>query len=402
MTRLPAILGHDPLFANKINLVKPAPSDSDDLVEQVREILANGKLSKGQHLRAFEEATAQYLGIKHAVGVSNATTGLMLIYQALGLTGEVVVPSFTFMATVSALRWVGARPVFSDVDRETTNLDPAAAEASLTPRTTAVVAVHNHGNPADVDQLQTVADRHGLPLIFDAAHAFGSLYQGKRIGPQGFANVFSLSPTKLLVAGEGGVVATDDDRLAEKVRIGREYGNCGNYDSAFPGLNGRMAEFNALLATHNLQHLEGWAVHRNSLAQRYRELLSHLPGLEFQKVRPGNRNSYKDFSITVDADAFGLTRDELALVLEAENIETRKYYDPPVHLQTAYRTFAPPAGTLPNTELLAARSLSLPMWSQLETSVVSEISGAINAVHEFATDIRRLLVRKDLAAGVTN
>jgi dTDP-4-amino-4,6-dideoxygalactose transaminase len=239
--------------------------------------------------------------------------------------------------------------------------------------------------------LQTVADQRGLRLIFDAAHAFGSLYQGRAVGPDGDANIFSLSPTKLLVAGEGGVVVTNSDQLAAKIRIGRDYGNSGNYDSAFAGLNGHLPEFNALLGSHNLTLLEGAVLHRNVLAQLYRDGLNELPGIGFQEVRAGNRSSYKDFSITVEAAAFGLTRDELALVLRAENIETRKYYDPAVHLQTAYSQFAPAEETLTNTEMLSERSLSLPMWSHLEPSVVSIICTAIQMAHEFAVDLKAML-----------
>lgn len=399
MSKQPAVLGGDPLFPQKIDIVKPLLPRYEDLAEQLRGILQSGNLSKGQHLQAFEDRLAEHLGVRHAVAVSSGTTGLMLTYQALGLTGDVVVPSFTFMATVSALRWLGLGPVFADVHPDTTNLDPSAAEAALTPETTAIVAVHNHGNPADIDELQTVAERHGLRLIFDAAPAFGSLYQGKAVGPHGDASIFSLSSTKLLVAGEGGVVATNNDQLAARIRIGREYGNSGNYDSAFAGLNGRMPEFNALLGSHNLSGLEAAALHRNSLAQLYRDGLSNLPGIGFQEVREGNRNSYKDFSITVEADAFGLTRDELALVLSAENIETRKYYDPPVHLQTAYRKFAPPDGTLTNTELLSARSLSLPMWSHLERSVVLDICSALQMAYEFAGDLKATLPRERSGIG---
>lgn len=388
MSKQPAVLGGDPLFPDKINIAKPNLPRYEDLTEQLRGIIESGNLSKGQHLQAFEGRLAKHLGVKHAVAVSSGTTGLILTYQALALTGDVVVPSFTFMATVGALRWRGLRPVFADVHPGTTNLDSSAAEAALTPETTAIVAVHNHGNPADINDLQTVADRHGVRLIFDAAPAFGSLYQGKAVGPQGDASIFSLSPTKLLVAGEGGVVATNNDQLAARILIGREYGNSGNYDSAFAGLNGRMPEFNALLGCHNLSGLEAAALHRNILAQLYREGLSNLPGIGFQEVREGNRNSYQDFPITVEAVSFGLTRDELALVLSAENIETRKYYDPPVHLQTAYRKFAPPDGTLANTELLSARSLSLPIWSHLERSVILGICSAIQMANEFAGDLK--------------
>jgi dTDP-4-amino-4,6-dideoxygalactose transaminase len=308
----------------------------------------------------------------------------MLTYQGLGLTGEVVVPSFTFMATVSAMIWAGLRPVFADVDVQTLTLDPTAAEAAITPNTSALVAIHNFGNPADIAALQTIARRHHLKLIFDAAHGFGTLYQGLPVGPQGDAQIYSLSPTKLLIAGEGGIVATNDHDLAAKIRIGREYGNSGNYDSAFAGFNARMPEFNALLCLRSLDMLEQAARHRNQIASLYMERLGTLPGIGFQQIRSGNRSSYKDFSITIDADAFGLSRDQLAAALAAENIDTRKYYDPPVHRQTAYRQFAPPAAQLPHTDWLAARSLSLPIWSHMEEAIVLGICQAIERLHAFA------------------
>jgi dTDP-4-amino-4,6-dideoxygalactose transaminase len=391
MKKRPALAGGSPLFENMVRVARPALPDYEELAPELRGVLASGFLSKGRHLRAFEEALAEHLGVRHAVAVSSGTTGLMLTYQALGLRGEVVVPSFTFMATVSALVWVGARPVFADSNPNTANLDPGAAEAAVTDKTSAIVAVHNHGNPADVEALRALAERRGLRLIFDAAHAFGSLYEGAPVGPQGDANVFSLSFTKLLVAGEGGVVATDDDALAEQIRFGREYGNTGNYDSAFAGLNGRMGELTALLALRGLPRLEAGARHRNHLADLYREELRALPGVGFQQVREGDRSSYKDFSITVEPNAFGLTRDELALALEAENVETRKYYDPPAHRHTAYKRFAPPDDALPNTMLLAARSLSLPIWSDMEPALVSKICSAVRAAHESAGEIRAAL-----------
>lgn len=388
MSDRPALLGGRPEFERKVPIVRPVLPSFDEMADGVRGILDSGMVTKGQYLRAFEEAAARHLGVKHAIGVSSCTTGLMLIYQALGLTGEVVVPSFTFMATVSAAVWAGLRPVFADVDFGSTNLDPDAAEAAITPKTSAIVAVHNFGNPAAIERLQAVADRHGLKLVFDAAHGFGTLYQGVPVGPQGNAHAYSLSPTKLLIAGEGGVVATNDDALADAVRMGREYGNSGSYDSAFAGLNGRLAEFNALMALHSLRRLEAGAQRRNEVAALYRKELGDLPGIGFQSVRPGDRCSFKDFSITVDADAFGLTRDELAACLAAENIDSRKYYDPPVHRQTAYRRFAPEPGALPNTERLAACSLSLPIWSHMDDETVVRICRAIRRCHVFAGEVR--------------
>jgi dTDP-4-amino-4,6-dideoxygalactose transaminase len=304
------------------------------------------------------------------------------------------------MATVSSLVWAGLRPVFADVDLGTTNLDPAAAEAAITPATSAIVAVHNFGNPADIDALQGIAARHSLKLVFDAAHGFGALYQGVPVGPQGDANVYSLSPTKLLVAGEGGIVATNNDDLAEKIRIGREYGNDGNYDSLFAGINARMPELSALLGLHSLGLLEAAARHRNELVDLYRERLGKLPGIGFQEVRAGNRNSYREFSIFVDSDAFGMTRDDLAAALAAENIDTRKYYEPPVHRQTAYREYAPLNGQLANTQMLSSRSLALPIWSHMDTGTAGDICQAVERIHDWAGEIR-ILLRQALASLVT-
>ncbi|GAC1510638.1 MAG: aminotransferase class I/II-fold pyridoxal phosphate-dependent enzyme [Chloroflexota bacterium] len=361
--------------------MRPVLPSFDDMAPDMQAMLKSGMVTKGEYLAAFEAAIADHLGVRHAVAVSSCTTGLMLVYRALGLTGDVIVPSFTFMATVSALVWAGSKPVFADVDLETQNLDPAAVEAAITPTTTGIVATHIFGNPAAMDALQDVADRHGLTLVFDAAHGFGTLHQGRPVGSQGKAQVFSLSPTKLLIAGEGGIVATNDDALAATVRMGREYGNAGNYDSAFAGLNARMPEASAIMGLRSLKMLPAAAEHRTVAASWYRSRLADLPGIEFQLVHPGDRCSYKDLSITVDPDRFGATRDALADALRAENIDTRKYYDPPVHLHTAYRQYWS-GEALPHTERLAQRSLSLPLWSNIQEETVHRVCSAVQRVWE--------------------
>lgn len=381
MSDIPAILGGTPAFEAKVNIVRPVMPDFSEMAEGVQSILSSGMVTKGQYLKAFEAAVREHLGVKHAIGVSSCTSGLMLTYRGLGLTGDVVVPSFTFMATVSALVWSGLRPIYADVDRGTTNLSPEAAEAAITPQTSAIVAVHNFGNPAELDALRDIARRHGLKLILDAAHGFGARYRGQPVGGQADAHIFSLSPTKLLITGEGGIVATDDDALAEKIIMGREYGNSGSYDSAFAGLNARMPEFNALMGLRSLERLEDAAVTRNQTADLYQEMLGHLPGVDFQEVRPGNRCSYKDLSITFDPALFGMTRDELAQALAAENIDTRKYYEPPVHRQTAYAHFYD-GRLLPNTEWLAGNSLSFPMWSNMQPQIIMQICEAVQRIYQ--------------------
>lgn len=392
-TTLPAILGGQAAFPERLQMVRPVLPTLAEMTDGISRILTTGMITKGQYMRDFEASIAEHLGVRQAVAVSSCTSGMMLVHKCLGLSGEVVVPSFTFMASVSALVWAGLTPVFADVDLATFNLDPAAAEAAITPRTTAILAVHQFGNPANIAGLQEVATRHGLKLLFDAAHGFGALYQGVPVGRQGDAQIYSLSPTKLLVTGEGGIVATNDDALAEQIRMGREYGNDGNYDSAFAGLNARMPEFNALLGIFSLQKLEEAATHRNDTVSLMQEGLGTVPGIGFQQVRPGDRHSYREISITIDARAFGLTRDELALALLADNIDTRKYYDPPVHKQTAYRSYYS-GEPLPNTDWLAANSLSLPMWSNMSDEIAIGMCRSIRAIQENASQVRQRLNTK--------
>jgi dTDP-4-amino-4,6-dideoxygalactose transaminase len=343
-------------------------------------------------LREFEVRIADYLGVKHAVGVSSGTLGLLLTYHGLALKEEVIVPSFTFMATVHPLVWLGARPVFVDIDRGTWNIDPARVEAAITPRTTAIVAVHNFGNPAPIAELESIASRHGLKLVFDAAHGFGALHERRPVGRFGIAEVFSLSPTKLLVAGEGGIVATNDDKLAEHIRVGREYGNPGDYGSDFPGVNARMPEFNAALGIRSLAMLEENAIGRNRLVAAYREALDTLPGITFQEIAPEDRCSYKDLSITIDEKSFGLGRDELARALQAENIDTRKYHDPPVHRHKTYvNQLGEQIDPLTVTNDIAGRSLSLPIWSHMRLDMVERISDAIHAIYVHNAEVKKVL-----------
>jgi dTDP-4-amino-4,6-dideoxygalactose transaminase len=388
MTSLPAILGGQPAFEQKIQIVRPVLPPYSEIQDGIQEILTTGMVTRGKFLDAFEKTIADHLDVHHAVAVSSCTTGLMLAYRALDLTGEVIVPSFTFMATVSAMVWCGLKPVFVDVDPHTTTLDPALVEAAITPHTSAIVAVHNFGNPADIDDLQEIASRHKLKLVFDAAHGFGALYQGKPVGGQGDAQVFSMSPTKLLISGEGGVVATNDDQVARMVRIGREYGNDGSYDSIFPGLNARLPELSALMGLASLRNLEQAALSRNKTADLFRQYLQRCPGIGFQETRPGDRSSYREYSITIDPQEFGLSRDILAEALLAENIDIRKYYDPPVHRQTAYRGYHD-GQPLPHTNWLSSQSLSLPMWSNMAPEITTTIAETILTLHEHSGSIRQ-------------
>lgn len=386
----PAILGGTPRFSQSVPLVRPHLPDFSQLEAETLEILRTGRLTHGPFLQKFEAAAAQHLGVKHAIAVSSCTAGLILVCQHLQLRGEVIVPSFTFMATASAVVWVGCKPVFVDVDPETTNISVERIAEAITPQTTAILAVHNFGNPAPCDALVALAQRHRLRLLFDAAHGWGSLYQGQPLGIHGDAQCFSLSPTKLVTGGEGGIVATQDDALAQAIRIGREYGNPGNYDCLFPGLNARMPEFNAILARHSLAMLEEAVAERNHWAHYLKQRLQDIPGISCQKIEPGNRSSYKDFSITIDPERFGLERDEVRAILRAEGIDTRAYYDPPVHQQSAFQAFSGSVA-LTHTNTLARHSLSLPIWSRMPREIPIGICDVLEDIANHADILRSQL-----------
>jgi dTDP-4-amino-4,6-dideoxygalactose transaminase len=405
----------------RVPFVRPALPSAETLRPSFEEIIRSGRLTKGPFCERFEQAIAQRLGVRHAVAVSSCTVGLMLVYRALDLSagscrsrrsandvcpvasmeplsrfgvvrtgsrseplGEVVMPSFTFLAAAAAIVWNNLRPVFVEVDPLTTNVTPQAIRAAITPRTVAIAACHNFGNPCDIPALEAVASEHGLPLVIDAAHGFGASVHGKPVGAGATAQVFSLSPTKLLVAGEGGIVATNCDCVAHFVRLGREYGNDGSYDALFPGVNGRMPELSAATALASLEILDEVSDRRNQLAAVYRKELGELPGIGFVQTMPGARSSHKDFSITVDPTRFGMTRDALRRALAAKGIETRAYYDPPCHRQTAYEHFHDRMRPLPATDVLSARSLALPIGAHVDEAVVGEVCDVIANAKQWA------------------
>ena len=374
---LPAALGGQPLFPDGLPLARPALADPDAVARTARTILASGMLTNGPTVRQLEARAAEYLGVRHCVAVSSCTAGLMLVLRASGLSGDVVLPSFTFSATAHAVAWNGLRPKFADISPRDLLLDPEAAARSAGVRTSAILATHTYGTPCDVEALSKVARRNGIRLFFDAAHAFGSRRGATMIGGFGDAEVFSLSPTKVLIAGEGGIIATNDDSLAERCRVGRDYGNPGDYDTRFVGLNARMSELHAATALASFEDLEERIARRNQLAERYRKVLADVPGIDFPAVAEGDRSTYKDFTVLIDPDSFGMDAAAAAAALAAEGIQTRRYYAPPVHRQRAYRSLVPANGPLPVTDLVATRVLTLPLWTGMTDQQVDGVGHAL-------------------------
>jgi dTDP-4-amino-4,6-dideoxygalactose transaminase len=358
--------------------IAPTLPPLDEVLALYAPAYRQGMITNSRIVARFEAAVAERLGVRHCVAVSSCTCGLMLVFKALGVEGEVILPSFTFFATAHSALWSRLRPVFADCDPETWTICPEDAERKITSRTTAILGVHIYGNPCEIGTLSRIAARNRLKLVFDAAHAFGSEYQGRPIGQFGDAEVFSLSPTKLLVAGEGGLVTTNDAALARRVRSGRNYGDAGSYDPELLGLNSRMAEFNAAVGLAWLRMVDAKVERHNLIAAQYARLLRSLRGVGFQVVRPGNVSSYKDFSVHIDAGACGISRDELRAALLAENIETKTYFSPAVHQQRLYRAFsASVRGSLRRTELLAAGILSLPIYHALPLETVARVAQAV-------------------------
>jgi dTDP-4-amino-4,6-dideoxygalactose transaminase len=373
----PAIDGGRPLFPDGLPLARPAIADPASVAEAAAAILASGVLTNGPYVRQLEERAAEYLGVRHCVAVCSCTAGLMLVLRASGLSGDVVLPSFTFSASAHAVVWNGLRPAFADIRPDDLLLDPAAVARSAGVRTSAILATHTYGTPCDTEALGRLARDNGIRLFFDAAHAFGSRRGDRMVGGFGDAEVFSLSPTKVLIAGEGGIIATNDDSLAERCRVGRDYGNPGDYDTRFVGLNARMSELHAATALASFADLEERIGRRNQLAERYRKVLDGLPGITFPAVADADRSTYKDLTILIDPEELGMDATAVAAALAAEGIQTRRYYAPPVHRQRAYRWVGPANGALPQTDRAAARVLTLPLWTGMDDEQVDGVGVAM-------------------------
>jgi len=372
----------DLVILNDIPLTRPSVPDPARVAAAMEAVLRSGILTNGPRVRALEATAAEYLGVRHCVAVSSCTAGLMLVLKALDLSGSVVVPSFTFAATVHAAAWNGLRPVFADIDPTSLTLSPEAVSHAIGVRTSAILATHTYGTPCDIEGLTEIARRNGIRLIFDAAHGFGSQHQGRHIGAFGDAEVFSLSPTKVMVAAEGGIIATNDELLAERCRIGRDYGNPGDYDCLFVGLNARMSELHAVLASASMEELDQRIDRRNELARMYVEGLGAVPGIALPRVGDGNRSTYKDFTILVDMDTFGMDASALAAALDDAGIETRRYYTPPVHRMRAYRAMVGSEIRLPVTAMISERVLTIPMWSEMREQDVERVVTAIRRIHD--------------------
>lgn len=346
-----------------VPLVRTEIASFDDVVEDLREILQSDILSNfGPYNAAFEHSLASFTGAKYALAVANATSGLMLLLQTLPRGSEVILPSFTFIATLQAVLWNGLIPVFADIDADTLCLDPACIPGLVTPRTSAILAVHTFGMPCAIEELSQLSREFGLRLFFDSAHALGSRHAGQRIGGFGDAEVFSFSATKLVSCGEGGMVCTNDESIFRQLLETRDYGQSQETDDCkLMGLNAKLSELQALLGLRGLPKADWIVERRNAIAAEYRHRLSHFDFLKFQEIAAGDLSTYKDFVLIINDER--ISRNQLVCDLQKQGVGAASYFDPPMHLTTIGKPYN--RNSLPNTEFVSSNILSIPVYSSL-------------------------------------
>ncbi len=331
----------------------------------------------GPLVRELEQRIAGLLGVEHVVTTANATLGLEIAARALGLSGQVILPAFTFVATAHAMTWIGLEPVFADIDPTTHNIDPSSVEALITPKTSAILGVHLWGRPADVDALSDVARRHGLRLLFDAAHAFGSGTDAGMVGTFGDAEVFSFHATKYFNTFEGGAITTNDGSVAERARLLRNFGFAGADKVVSLGTNAKMAEPNAAMGLAGLPGLASVQAANRAHYDRYLGRLSALPGLAISNFLGQAKHNFQYVVVEVGPEC-RTTRDELLDYLQSRNVLARRYFWPGVHRMEPYASDARYAQvTLPETEAVASRVLVLPTGPSLDASQVDRICDLI-------------------------
>jgi dTDP-4-amino-4,6-dideoxygalactose transaminase len=395
-----AVFGGAQAFAQPLHVGRPNIGNRADFLTRVNEMFDRRWLTNhGPNVMEFERRIAGLVGVKHCIAMCNATVALEIAIRALGLTGEVIVPSFTFVATAHALQWQEITPVFCDVDPKTHTLDPARIEELITPRTTGILGVHLWGRPCDVEVLSSLAKRHGLKLLYDAAHAFACSYKGRLIGNFGDAEVFSFHATKFLNTFEGGAVVTNDDALADKVRLMQNFGFAGYDDVIYIGTNGKMSEVAAAMGLTSLESIESFITVNYRNYNQYQSCLADLPGISMLTYDEREQGNYQYIILEVDESVTQINRDQLVKILWAENVLARRYFYPGCHRMEPYRSYFPNARLLlPHTERLAGRVLSLPTGTAVGQEDIATICQIIRLAVSKGCELAQRLQPEAIAA----
>ncbi len=373
-----ALFGAQPAFTEPLHVGRPNIGSRKAFLSHMNEIFSRRWLSNnGPLVQEFERQIADFLGVKHCVAMCNGTVALEIAIRALELKGEVIMPSFTFIATAHALQWQEITPVFADIDPSTHTLDPEAVLRMITPRTTGIIGVHLWGHSAPVDELQTIADEYGLKLMFDAAHAFGCSYKGQMIGGFGECEVFSFHATKFFNTFEGGAVATNNDDLARKMRLMKNFGFSGYDNVIYPGMNGKMTEVAAAMGLVNFDAIGEFVQANRRNHEQYSMRLNEIEGVSVLPYDDREQNNYQYVVIEV-SDDLPVSRDEILSALQAENVLARRYFWPGCHNMQPYKAFYPNAGLmLPNTKAVADRVIVLPTGATLPDSAADVVASVI-------------------------
>ena len=357
-----AVFGGQPAFAEVLHVGRPNVGDRAQFLARVEGILDRRWFTNnGPQVIELEAKLAAFLGVRHCILACNATIALQMTIRALCLQGEVIVPSFTFVATAHALAWQEVTPVFCDVDPKTHNINPTEIERLITPRTTGIIGVHVWGRPCDVDAIDEIAKRHKLTVLYDAAHAFACSRGGRKIGGFGNAEVFSFHATKFFNTFEGGAISTNDDALAEKLRLIRNFGFVGHDTVSELGINGKMSEVSAAMGLTLLESLDSLLATNRRNYDAYQRGLTGIPGLSLMAFDSAHENNHQYIVVAVDPVTYGIDRDRIVDVLHQENVLARRYFYPACHRMEPYVSREPlPRRPLIATEQLTASLMTLP------------------------------------------
>lgn len=390
-----AIFDGKPTFNETLHVGRPNIGDRKRLFQRIDNLLDRRWLTnRGPLVEEFEQRLAERLSVKNCIAVCNATIALEIVIRALDLSGEVIVPAFTFVATAHALQWQAITPVFCDIDPYTHNIDPGQVERMITPRTSGIIGVHIWGRPCNITKLTEIAERRGIRLLFDAAHAFGCSQNGRMVGSFGAAEVFSFHATKFFNTFEGGAIATNDDELAAKIRLMQNFGFAGMDRVIYVGTNGKMSEISAAMGLTGLENLDAFIATNLENYHAYSQELDSIPGVKLIQYNPSETPNYQYVVLEIDQATSGLSRDLMMQILHAENVRARRYFYPGCHRMEPYRSFFPHAGMLlPETEKLVDRVLSLPTGTSVGREEIRKICGIIRLAIEHSNQINQTILK---------
>lgn len=364
-----------------LHVGRPNIGSEKAFLKRVKEIFRRRWLTNnGPFVQEFEKELSAYLGVKHCIVMCNATVALEIAIRAAGLKGEVIVPSFTFIATAHSLQWQEITPVFCDIDAATHCIDPARVEDLITPKTTGIMGVHVWGRPCNIEALEKLARKRKLTLMFDAAHAFGCSYKGRKIGGFGLAEVFSFHATKMFNTFEGGAITTNDDAFAKKIRLMKNFGFAGYDNVIYVGTNGKMPEICAAMGLTNLESIGVYTAKNRENYGIYRKELAGVPGVTLIDYDDKESSNYQYIVLELDGASYGMSRDELLKALHADNILARRYFFPGCHRMEPYLSNFPHAGLLlPETEKLTEKVLVLPTGTAIGRKEIKRICTVIKS-----------------------